>query len=112
MKLPSTGEFRKVVQFERATKSTDLTGGQNESYDQWFTTRGALQLEKQDEDFQSGYDQLINKYKLFVFWRNEMEQGMDKDVRAIIESRSFKVTGFIMVDEKRKMYMLKLNEVR
>jgi len=111
MNLPLTGEFNKVVAFSQVTKTTDGTGGNIEPYTAWFSTRGCLRIERQEQDFDSGLDQLVNKYKLFVFWRSEIEKDITKDTRVTIETRSFKCTGFSMVEEKRKMMMLKLTEV-
>lgn len=101
-----------VLKLERPVKSSDDTGGQNELYEEWFTTRGYLELERSFRAFETGYDASVKTYKCWLPWRNELEQGLTKDVRVIFESRSFAIDSFAMVTEARKMYQLKLTEVR
>lgn len=110
--MPTIGQMQMVVKFEQVSKSSDNTGGQNEGYDEWFTTRGYLLKKSSTKAFMSGYDASIKVYDLWVPWRNELEQGISKDVRVIFEARSFKVDVFEMVGEKRKLYHLELSEVR
>lgn len=110
--VPTIGEMRMPIKFELVSKSTDGTGGQNEGYAEWFTTRGYLKKKKSLRDFQTGYDYSIKTYDLWVPWRNEFEQGVSKDVRVVFESRSFSVDTFEMVDERRRLFHLELTEVR
>lgn len=110
--IPTIGEMRMVIKFELVVKSSDDTGGQNEEYGEWFTTRGYLEKKRSFRDFQTGYDQSIKTYDLWVPWRNEFEQGVSKDVRVIFESRSFSIDTFEMVNEKRRLFHLELTEVR
>lgn len=104
--------MRMVLKFEKPNKNSDGTGGQEEQYEEWFTTRGFLDLEKSFRAFETGYDESVKTYKCWVPWRNEFEQGITKDVRVIYEARSFQIDSFTMVKEQRRMYQLKLTEVR
>lgn len=104
--------MRMPIKFEQVSKASDNTGGQNEGYAEWFTTRGYLQKKRSLRDFQTGYDQSIKTYDLWVPWRNEFEQGISKDVRVVYEARSFAIDTFEMVNEKRQLFHLELTEVR
>lgn len=110
--VPAIGQMRMVIKFERPVKSSDDTGGQYEDYEEWFTTRGYLEKERSLRTFQTGYDQSIKTYSCWVPWRSELEQGITKDTRVVFESRSFRVDTFEMVAEQRRMFLLKLTEVR
>jgi head-tail adaptor len=101
-----------VLKLERLVKSSDNTGGQNEDYEEWFTTRGYLELDRSFRAFETGYDASVKTFKCWLPWRNELEQGLTKDIRVIYESRSFAIDSFAMVQEHRRMFQLKLTEVR
>lgn len=109
---PTIGQMRDVIKFESVSKNSDGTGGQEEGYSEWFTTRGYLLKKSSTRAFQSGYDASIKVYDLWVPWRNEFEQGVSKDVRVIFEARSFSIDTFEMVGERRRLYHLELTEVR
>lgn len=110
--IPTIGQMKDVIKLERVTKSSDSTGGQNEEYDEWYTARGYLLKKSSTRSFQSGYDQSVKVYDLWVPWRSELEQGISKDVRVVFESRSFAIQTFDMVNEKRRLFHLELTEVR
>lgn len=110
--IPTIGQMRMVLKFEQVSKSSDGTGGQNEGYDEWFTTRGYIRNRKIYRQFETGYDESVKTYEAWVPWRNELESGISKDVRLIFEARSFAIDAFTLIDEKRRLYKLDLTEVR
>ena len=62
-KMPTIGEMRMVLKLERPLKSSDDTGGQNEVYEEWFTTRGYLEQERSYRAFETGYNESVKTYK-------------------------------------------------
>lgn len=110
--IPTIGQMRMPIKFEQVSKSSDGTGGQNEAYEEWFTTRGYLKKKRSLRNFQTGYDQSIKTYDLWVPWRNELEEGLSKDVRVVFEARSFSIDTFEMVNEQRRLFHMELTEVR
>lgn len=108
----SIGEMNKVLSFEKVVKNSDTTGGQDETYEPWFTTRGKLKLKKGLRDFETGYDASIKIYDCWIRWRHAVEADMSKDVRVLFESRSFGVEFFTLVDEQRQIYKMELTEIR
>lgn len=109
---PALGEYNKVFLLSLPVKSSDDTGGQNESYPETITTRGCLKMKSQTDAFVNGYDEMVTIYDGWVPWRKDIEVNLSKDVRVTIEARSFKIDGFNLEGEKRKTYHLKLVEVR
>lgn len=110
--VPTIGQMKMVIKLERPAKSSDNTGGQLEDYEEWFTTRGYLDLERSFRTFETGLDQSVKTYMCWIPWRNEIEQGITKDTRIVFESRSFQIDTFDPVGQQRRMYQLKLTEVR
>lgn len=111
--IPTIGQMKMVLKFEQVAKSSDQTGGQNEQYDEWFTTRGFIQEKSRGNDFVSGYDESILIYDVWFFWRNEIEANISKDVRIVFESRSFRISKFPkMINNQRRIYHAELTEVR
>lgn len=110
--VPTIGQMRMVLKFEKVSKSSDNTGGQNEKYSEWFTTRGYFRKKRNYRAFESGYDESVKTFEAWVFWRNEFEANISKDVRMIYEARSFGIDMFEMVDEKRRLYHMEITEVR
>jgi head-tail adaptor len=110
---PTIGQMKMVVKFEQVIKSSDDTGGQNEQYVDWFTTRGFIREKRVYDAFESGYDESVKIYEGWIWWRNEIEANISKDTRLIFEGRSFKMGPWSQVGEHRKMIHLKqLTEVR
>lgn len=101
-----------VLKFEQVSKSSDGTGGNNELYEEWFTTRGYFRLKRNYRQFETGYDESVKTFECWAPWRSEFETNISKDVRVIYEARSFAIETFTMVDEKRRLYKLELTEVR
>lgn len=110
--IPTIGQMRMVLQFNQPDKNPDGSGGNLENYSEWFVTRGFLQMENMLRDFDTGYDQSIKTYDCWVPWRNEFEANVTKDTRIMYEARSFRVHAFSLVGEQRRLYHLKLKEVR
>jgi head-tail adaptor len=110
--VPTIGQMKMVLSFEQVSKSTDQTGGQNEGYSPWFTTRGYIQVKRNYRAFETGYDSSVKTFEAWIWWRNEIEAGLSRDVRIIYESRSFGIDTFTLLGEKRKMFKLDLTEVR
>lgn len=110
--IPTIGQMRMVLKFEQVTKSSDNTGGQNEQYAEWFTTRGYFQKKRNYRAFETGYDESVKTFEAWVPWRNEFEANISKDIRMTYEGRSFAIDTFEMVNEKRRLYHLELTEVR
>ncbi len=110
--IPTIGQMKMVLKFEQVTKTSDNTGGQDEQYDEWFTTRGYFRNKRMYRAFETGYDESVKTFECWVYWRNALEANISKDVRIVYESRSFAIDAFKMVDEKRRIYKLDLTEVR
>lgn len=110
--IPTSGQMKMVLKFEQVSKSSDETGGQNEAYDDWFTTRGYFRGKRNYRSFETGYDESVNTFECWIYWRNAIEAGLSKDVRIVYEARSFAIDTFRLVGEKRKMYKIELTEVR
>jgi SPP1 family predicted phage head-tail adaptor len=110
--MPTIGQMKMVLKFEKVNKSSDETGGQNEQYVDWFTTRGYFRNRRNYRQFETGYDESVKTFECWIYWRNEVEAEISKDVRVIYEARSFAIETFTLVGEKRKMYKLELTEVR
>jgi SPP1 family predicted phage head-tail adaptor len=110
--IPTIGQMCMVLKFEQPVKSSDGTGGQNEQYDEWFTTRGYFRNKRNYRQFETGYDESVKTFEAWINWRNEIEVNINKDVRMIYEGRSFGIETFTMVDERRRLYKLELTEVR
>jgi head-tail adaptor len=110
--IPTIGEMKMVLKLEQVAKSADGTGGNDEGYSEWFTTRGYLRNKRNYRQFETGYDESVKTFEAWIFWRNEIEANISKDVRVLFEARSFAIDTFTLVGEKRKMYKLELTEVR
>lgn len=110
--IPTIGEMKMVLKFEQAAKSSDGTGGQEEGYSEWFTTRGYFRNKRNYRAFETGYDESVKTFEAWIYWRNEIEANISKDVRVTYEARSFAIDTFTLVGERRKMYKLELTEVR
>lgn len=110
--VPTIGQMRMVLKLEQVSKSSDGTGGQDEGYSEWFTTRGYFRENRTYRAFETGYDASVKTFEAWIWWRNEVEAGLSKDVRIIYESRSFGIDTFTLVGESRRMYKLDLTEVR
>jgi len=110
--IPTIGQMRQVVSLERVDKPADGTGGREEDYAPWFTTRGKLKIKRSYSKFETGYDESIKEYHLWIPWRHELETNISKDVRVIFEARSFKIEAFDMVGDVRKFYHFELTELR
>jgi head-tail adaptor len=109
---PTIGQMKMVLKLEQVSKSSDQTGGQNEGYSEWVTTRGFFQVKRNYRAFETGYDGSVKTFEAWIWWRNEIEAELSKDVRIIYEARSFSIDTFTLVGEKRRMYKLDLTEVR
>lgn len=109
---PTTGQMRMVLKLEKPVKSADGAGGQDETYNDWLTLRGFLDLGRVYRKFETGYDESIKTYRCWIPWRNEIEAEMSKDVRIVYEARTFAVDTFTLVKEIRRLYLLTLIEVR
>lgn len=110
-KLPSIGQMRMPVKFEQVNKASDGTGGQDEQYVDWFTGRAYLKRRRSFSAFDQGYDQKVKQYQMWMYWRNEIEIDMQKDVRVVYEARMFSIDTFNLVDEKRSIYEFELTEI-
>lgn len=110
--VPTIGQMKMVLKFEQVSKSSDGTGGQNEGYTDWFTTRGFFRLQRGYNAFETGYDASVKTFEAWIWWRNEIEAGLSKDVQIVYEARTFSINTFTLVGERRKMYKLELTEVR
>ena len=110
--MPTIGQMKMVLKFEQIAKTADGSGGQEEGYFDWFTTRGYFRNKRNYRAFETGYDESVKTFEAWIWWRNEIEAGISKDVRVVYEARSFAIDTFALVGEKRKMYKLELTEVR
>jgi head-tail adaptor len=110
--IPTLGQMRMILQFNRPEKDPDNTGGFLETYEEWFVTRGFIQFERGFRDFETGLDQHIKTYKAWIPWRNEFEANVTKDIRIIFEARDFAIDSWRLVGENRKTYELQLRERR
>jgi head-tail adaptor len=110
--IPTIGQMKMVLKFEQVSKSSDQTGGQNEGYNEWFTTRGYFRNNRNYRQFETGYDESVKTFEAWINWRNEIEANISKDVRIVYEARSFSIDTFKLVDERRRLYKLELTEVR
>jgi head-tail adaptor len=110
--IPTIGQMRMVLKFEQVSKTSDDTGGQDEAYSEWLTTRGYFRNKRNYTQFENGYDESVKTFEAWIFWRNAIEADMSKDVRITYEARQFKIDTFTLVDERRRLYKLDLTEVR
>lgn len=110
--IPTIGQMKHVLKWEKPIKDPDNTGGQDEQYEDWFTGRGYLKKISGVRKFQSGYDESVNVYDGWAVWRHALEAEISKDVRIVFDNRSFSIQHFDLVDEKRRIYKFELKQVR
>jgi SPP1 family predicted phage head-tail adaptor len=110
--MPTIGQMRWTVQFDKATKTSDGSGGQNESYAQFYITKAYLKKLSGFRTFQSGYDTTVNRYEMWCKWRHALEVDVNKDMRVIFDNRFFSITHYDLVDENRSVYHFELTEVK
>lgn len=108
----TAGQLNKVFLLQLPEKTDDGTGGKLEDFPETITVRGHLKMRNQTDAFVNGYDEMVTVYDGWIPWRKDIEATITKDMRVMIEARSFKIDGFNMVEEQRRMYHLKLVEVR
>jgi len=109
---PTAGQMNMKITFNIPVKVSDLTGGQDEAYDDFYTTRGYLKKISGTRSFQSGYDQSVNRYEMWTWWRHVLESNISKDMRVIYDNREFSVDHYDLIEEQRRMYHFELTEVR
>jgi head-tail adaptor len=110
--VPTRGQMRQTISLEQVDKPADGTGGREEDYYPWFTTKGKLKIKRSYGKFETGYDESVKEYDLWIPWRHELEVNMSKDVRIFFEARSFKVEAFDMVNDERSIFHIELTELR
>lgn len=104
--------MRQALQFDQPAKSSDETGGQEETYTNWFTCRGSMRKVSGYRAFQSGYDASVNVYECYIPWRHEVETNLSKDVIVNFEGRQFAIEHFHLVEENRQLIRIELKEIR
>lgn len=110
--VPTIGEMRDVIKWERVVKSDDESAGQNEQYLDWFTGRGKMKRMSSARKLNSGYDEMVEVYEGWVQWRHAIESDLVKDTRIVFDNRIFSIQNYGLVDEKRRIYKLEFKQVR
>lgn len=106
-KVPTIGQLRSVVKFER-NQPLQKGAGKEDFYIEYLTTRGQL-IEGTGRMMMDGMAPvLFSKYTLYVRMQDDLDLG--KNVRVVINNRIFRIESYKAVDQKKFFYKLELNE--
>ena len=105
------GNLHKVVLFRKNTPGT-LGAGGSDSYSDLLTTRGSLKKINGSRGLSFGEVLESNSYELIVRVQTLLEQNLRTDLRVVIEGRTFTISSWDKMDEKRFYYKIILNEQR
>lgn len=105
------GNLHKVVLFRKNTPSA-LGAGSVDSYSDLLTTRGSLKKLNGSRGLSFGEVFESNSYELIVRVQTLLEQNLRMDMKVVIDGRTFTLSSYDMMDEKRFYYKMILNEQR
>jgi head-tail adaptor len=97
---------------EKPVKTANSSSGRREQYEELYTTRCYYKKVSGSRVFQDGWDKSINSLDLYLYWRHTLESEISKDLRFVVENRIFRVIAFDLMDEKRMMYKVEVEEIR
>lgn len=103
--------YRHVISFENPTKTANLSGGNDEAYTSFVTTRGLVKKRDGFRGLSDGYDGIVNTYEVECFWRGDIENNVTRDTRIIYENRSFRVETWERVNEERFKMKFTVTEI-
>lgn len=110
--MVSVSKFRHVIRFENPTKTANTSGGRDEAYADFLTTRGSVEKRDGFRNFSDGYDAIINTYVLHTYWRGDLEANLTRDTRVIYDNRSFRIETWERVNEERSFMKFTISEIR
>lgn len=102
------GKFDKVVALQKNTP-TGQGAGLVDSYSTYVTTRGYLKKKSGNRGVSFGEILGNDSYTLFVRYQTAIATYLRTDNKVIIDSKTFTVDSFELVDEEKKYYKINLN---
>lgn len=105
------GKLHKVVVFKSNTPAT-LGAGASDSYSTLLTTRGSLK--KLNGSRGLSYGELLesNSYECIVRHQSSLQTNLRMDMKVEIDSRTYTIASYELIEEKRFYYRFVLNEQR
>ena len=103
------GRLNKVVTFKSNTP-TDKGAGAADSYATLLTTRGYLKKSSGSRGFSFGELSESSSWILITRYQQDIEDNLRMDMKLEIDGRTFTVTGWEKMEEKRFYYEIQLSE--
>lgn len=103
------GGLNKVVVFRQNTPSQQ-GAGYVDSYSDLLTTRGALRSLSSSRGFSFGEVLQTNTHELIVRYQTALASGLRGDMKVVIDGRTFTVSTWEKIGEKKFYYKLIINE--
>lgn len=113
----SIGQMRSVVVFRsntptvNATASRDAvtTGGQNDVYADFLTTRGRLRKDSGNRHLEQGMIDSEDHYNLICRFQPGLEMFLKVNGKVVVDGRNYTIDNWERVDQISHIYKFKLN---
>ncbi|HTE24956.1 phage head completion protein [Flavitalea sp.] len=103
--------FKEPCRLENPTKEADDAGGHAAVYEHFLTTRGYFQKKMGFNSTEEGYNQIVNEYRAYIWWRNDIEANITKDTRFIRDNREYSIITWNRYKENRMFLEFTLIEI-
>lgn len=110
VKAPSIGQLRQSGSLQ-VNNPTQLGAGKKDNFSELLTCRGDLQKMKGNRILDSGETVIAAGWQWIVRYQTAIESITDKkSIRWVIDGRSFVVSDYQLIDNKKKYYRFILLE--
>ena len=106
-----SGLLRHPLTFRNPTKTPKSSGGSDESYSDFYSTRGYFRQLTGSSILESGIHVNVQTYEAYVYWRAELQDNINNDTRIVYDGREFKIDNAERIDEDRRFYKFQLSVV-
>lgn len=103
--------LREVCILENPDKIADDSAGHEADFKPFVTTRGYFKKTSGFNNTENGYNQIVNEYKGYIRWRNDIEANLTKDTRIIRDNRLYSIITWNRYKENRQFLEFTLIEV-
>lgn len=103
--------FTEVIRFQYPTKGSLSSGGSSEEYSTFLTTKASAVKKDGYRSFENGADNVIRVYEFTCYYRQLLEDTIDKDVRILYDGLSYRLESWEFFEDGGYFYRIKASSI-
>lgn len=104
-------QFTELIRFQSPSITENDSGGSSEQYTTYLTTKASVKKKDGYREFQNGADNIISVYEFTCYYRELLENTLEKDDRILYNGKSYRLETWEFFEDGAMFLKIKASAI-